>query len=531
MKRISLSRLGFQGKSLLLLGGIQAIVLAVVVFAGTRFYYNEESEHTEETLKKLAHSFTVLVGDSILNGDRARLRRDITKVFNENRLAYLDLFDGKGRRVIGLGDAGVRARQQAAETDFNRALVRRRLYKVVDSIRLNGRLLGRIELGVDLSEVREELTGLVKYAVLTVLAVIGVMTLLTYLVLRLSTRNMKNLKQAFAGLVQGEASFSIRVDLKGEDEFAQIGAFFDLFMSQLEEQANGILDLADGLSKAAQHTQEVTTTTSNAVERQAVAINDFARSVDQMAQSSEQVNQQISNTSQQIEQAQDKAQNGYGVVEDALQGMQSLVSGMQGLETTVTRLASRHADIRQALEMIENIAAQTNLLALNAAIEAARAGENGRGFAVVADEVRSLSQRTTEATGEIQELLESICVDSEEAVRTMGESMEHSKKNLSRVDESGKTFKTIAATLTRTLGYSKETAELASQQQQLAQGIHGRISEINDNINQLVAIARQNISDNSDLSQFSVQLASLVGGRTGQQAGPSAADEDAVELF
>lgn len=70
-------------------------------------------------------------------------------------------------------------------------------------------------------------------------------------------------------------------------------------------------------------------------------------------------------------------------------------------QETVHKLSLNSADITRILSMVQDFSDQTNLLALNASIEAARAGDAGRGFSVVADEVRNLSQKVSEATGQI----------------------------------------------------------------------------------------------------------------------------------
>ncbi len=86
---------------------------------------------------------------------------------------------------------------------------------------------------------------------------------------------------------------------------------------------------------------------------------------------------------------------------------------------SVDSLNQRAGQIGGIVQLIKDIADQTNLLALNAAIEAARAGAQGRGFAVVADEVRKLAERTTKATTEIADLVNSIQGETQQAKATM----------------------------------------------------------------------------------------------------------------
>ena len=97
-------------------------------------------------------------------------------------------------------------------------------------------------------------------------------------------------------------------------------------------------------------------------------------------------------------------------------------------------LGRRSSEVSGIAQMIAEIADQTNLLALNAAIEAARAGEAGRGFAVVADEVRRLAERTQEATLEIQQTLERIRSETNQASDNMHISQARVEDGLSRAN-------------------------------------------------------------------------------------------------
>ncbi|MDD6812305.1 MAG: methyl-accepting chemotaxis protein [Lachnospiraceae bacterium] len=75
--------------------------------------------------------------------------------------------------------------------------------------------------------------------------------------------------------------------------------------------------------------------------------------------------------------------------------------------------------IREAAGFISGIAKQTNLLSLNASIEAARAGEAGRGFAVVADEIQKLAEQSNDASGSIDQIVNTLIANAEHVVEAM----------------------------------------------------------------------------------------------------------------
>lgn len=83
-------------------------------------------------------------------------------------------------------------------------------------------------------------------------------------------------------------------------------------------------------------------------------------------------------------------------------------SAVDQMRQEIEHLVAQIGRVSGVADQIDAIARQTNLLALNATIEAARAGEAGRGFAVVAGEVKALAGQTSEATGEIAEILSTL---------------------------------------------------------------------------------------------------------------------------
>lgn len=98
-----------------------------------------------------------------------------------------------------------------------------------------------------------------------------------------------------------------------------------------------------------------------------------------------------------------------------LGALNSVIAGKkvlaENLSASMNRISVHSHEIATITGVINDISFQTNLLALNAAIEAARAGDAGRGFMVVAAEVKNLSQKTTDSSKKIREIINSNTAD------------------------------------------------------------------------------------------------------------------------
>lgn len=164
-----------------------------------------------------------------------------------------------------------------------------------------------------------------------------------------------------------------------------------------------------------------------------IAFKEVATGMEAQANSTVKIEEEVQQIDQEIVSVTEKAnmmkteadQNNRRLVESVARmnelstQMEQIVQAVHVASATINQLNRQANRVEEIVGAINQIASQTNLLALNAAIESARAGEHGRGFAVVADEVRKLAEESATATQEINQILQSLHQESQNAVYHM----------------------------------------------------------------------------------------------------------------
>ncbi|MBQ9140857.1 MAG: cache domain-containing protein [Lachnospiraceae bacterium] len=155
--------------------------------------------------------------------------------------------------------------------------------------------------------------------------------------------------------------------------------------------------------------------------------------------------------------------------------------------------------IRQAIELITNIAAETNLLSLNASIEAARAGEHGRGFAVVASQIQKLAEESNTSAQEIGRIIEHLLKDSEQTVKVMNEVNVIIMEQRQKLEETRSKFVLVAQGVESTTNEAK----VIEKQTTDCDAARGKIMDV---IQNLSAISEENAASTQETNASTEEL-------------------------
>ncbi|OPX56202.1 methyl-accepting chemotaxis sensory transducer with Cache sensor [Oceanospirillum multiglobuliferum] len=325
---------------------------------------------------------------------------------------------------------------------------------------------------------------------------VGMLTLLigglALFIIHIITIQVTTLKNTMVA-VKDSGDLRSRVDITSKDELGDMAGAFNHMMDKFQDIVNSVGQSTNQLTTAIGQMTSVTDTTIEGVSRQrseteqsAAAMNEMAASAQQTAEIAEQANAATRNAHAQTE-------RGLQIVADATRSISELAQDVQQASSVINQLEDHTAKIESILDVIGGISEQTNLLALNAAIEAARAGEQGRGFAVVADEVRQLAQRSAQSTQQIQEMIHELQSRSKVAVEAMNTSREKAEATVTKAEDAGQSFRTIAGSMEEISSLNAQIMHAAEEQSNVA----GEMSQ------SLVSIA--NVSEETEQGTSLIQ--------------------------
>ena len=265
----------------------------------------------------------------------------------------------------------------------------------------------------------------------------------------------------------GQACLAIRRSLSELIHDIQQGA------RQIDEVSVQIRQSAMGASSLAESQNEQTRVISVTTAELSTSFEHVAQNANEMADVTNASNDTV--TSESVR------------VQETVQQIDKLVDDVEKSSESMQLLNEESSNVTSMLKVIEDVAEQTNLLALNAAIEAARAGEAGRGFAVVADEVRTLSQRTSESTEQIKQMLSRFRNVATETFNLMGQQLEVARDTSSKAELAHRALSEILGSITRIKQMNDLVASAIEEQsaavKDISNGVH-KISEDSESVTQ-----------------------------------------------
>ncbi|HHJ18583.1 MAG TPA: methyl-accepting chemotaxis protein, partial [Gammaproteobacteria bacterium] len=188
-------------------------------------------------------------------------------------------------------------------------------------------------------------------------------------------------------------------------------------LKQVQDISDVVATSSEEVNQHAESVNEIAVLEQMEAKQTAEELNSVVQNLEQIAEATLYMNQVADATTSSTEAASKS-------VSHSLESIQDIREHTQETGKRIKRLGERSQEITHIVEIINSISERTTILALNASMQAAAAGEAGKGFSVVAEEIQRLAENSRESTSQISALIRNIQIETNEAIRTMDQTIE-----------------------------------------------------------------------------------------------------------
>jgi methyl-accepting chemotaxis protein len=328
---------------------------------------------------------------------------------------------------------------------------------------------------------------------LTALGFLALVALLLGVVLEKSLVSRLNALSAVIAGMYADGDLTRRAVVQGKDEIAAVADDFNRLIGSFATIVGKVLFNSVEVVNASKQLMGDANRVASGSNQQRDAALATAGAMGELTENMNQVSKSASETADISETSSALSTEGMRIVHSASAEMEQIAASVTESARVVCALGERSKAISGIVQTIREIADQTNLLALNAAIEAARAGDQGRGFAVVADEVRKLAERTSQATGEISQMISAIQGETQSAIASIEAGSGQARNGAQLAQQAAQSLERINSGARATMEKVESIAAAVARQSHTGQSIADHVRRIQDMADTNNAVAAETL--------------------------------------